>query len=125
VSSDLNFSPNKNGQRNKPHVHLVKSEITICTQHTLSINALLVLLLFFIYGCLARESHGRLYVYLEPKLQETVEFDSGKRWSLTRRKYCSVLTQETLLNRVKTDCLIHTKRDGRSLQSWTRMDRPE
>jgi hypothetical protein len=49
-----------NGQHNKPHVHLVKPETTFCTQHTLGINALLVLVVSFIYGCLARESHGRL-----------------------------------------------------------------
>jgi hypothetical protein len=82
-------------------MHLVKPETTICTQHTLGINALLVLLVSFIYGCLARESHGRLYVYLGPRLQEAVEFDSDRRCSLTRQKYYSVLTQETLLNRVE------------------------
>jgi hypothetical protein len=102
-------TPKRNGQRNNPYVHLVKPETTICTQHTLGINALLVLLVSFIYGCLVRESHGRLYVYLGLRLQEAVEFDSDRRWSLTRRKYCSVLIQETLLNRVETDCLIHTK----------------
>jgi hypothetical protein len=118
-------TPKRNGQRNKPHVHLVKPETTICTQHTLDINALLVLLVSFIYGCLARESHGRLYVYLGLRLQEAVEFDSDRRWSLTRRKYCSVLTQETLLNRVETDCLIHTKWNGWSLRSWTRIDGPD
>jgi hypothetical protein len=111
-----------NDQRNKSYVHLVKPEITICTQHILGINALSVLLVSFIYGCLARESHGRLYVYLGPRLQETVEFDSDRRWSLTRWKYCSVLTQETVLNHVEADSLIHTKWDGRSLQSRTRMD---
>jgi hypothetical protein len=116
----------RNDHRNKPHVHLVKPETTICTQHTLSINALLVLLVFFfIYGCLARESHGMLYVYLGPRLQETVEFDSDRRWSLARQKYCSVLTQETLLNIVEADCLIHTKWDGQSLRSWTRMNGPD
>jgi hypothetical protein len=111
-----------NGQRNKLHVHLVKPETTICTQLTLDINALFVLLVSFIYGCLVRESHGRLYVYLGPKLQETVEFDSDRRWSLTWRKYCLVLTQETLRNRIEADCLIDTKRDRRSLRSWTWMD---
>jgi hypothetical protein len=74
----------ENSQRNKPHVHLVKPEITICTQYTLGINALLVLLVSFIYGCLARESHGRLYVYLGPRLQEALEFDLNRKWSLTR-----------------------------------------
>jgi hypothetical protein len=69
----------RNGQRNKLHVHFVKPETTICTQYTLDINALLVLLMSFIYGCLARESHGRLYVYLGPRLQEAVEFDSDRR----------------------------------------------
>jgi hypothetical protein len=59
---------------------------------------------------------------LGPRLQETVEFDSDRRWSLTRRKYCSVLTQETLLNHVEADCLIHAKWDGRSLRNWTWMD---
>jgi hypothetical protein len=103
-------------------VHLVNPETTICTQHTLGINVLLVLLVSFIYGCLVRESHGRLYVYLGPRLQEAVEFDSDKRWSLTRRKYCSILTQETLLNHVKADCLIRAKWDGRSLRNWTWMD---
>jgi hypothetical protein len=112
----------ENGQRNKLHVHLVKPETTICTQHTLGNKALLVLLVSFIYGCLVRESHERLYVYLGPRLQEAVEFDSDRRWSLTQRKYCSVLTQETLLNHVAADCLIHIKWDGRSLWSWTRMD---
>jgi hypothetical protein len=73
-------------------VHLVKPETTICTQHKLGINALLVLLVSFIYECLARESHGRLYVYLGPRLQDAVEFDSDRRLSLTRRKFCSVLT---------------------------------
>jgi hypothetical protein len=73
----------ENGLRNKPHVHLVKSKTIIYTQYTLGINALLVLLVSFIYGCLARESHGRLYVYLGPRLQEAVEFDSDRRWSLT------------------------------------------
>jgi hypothetical protein len=62
--------------------------------------------------------------YLGPILQEAVEFDSDRRWILTRRKYCSILTQETLLNSVEADCLIHTKSDGRSLRSWTRMDGP-
>jgi hypothetical protein len=37
----------RNGQRNKPHVHLVKPETTICTQHILGINASLVLLVSF------------------------------------------------------------------------------
>jgi hypothetical protein len=85
---EKNSEKKGNGQRNKPHVHLVKPETTICTQHTLGINALLVLLVSFIYECLAKESHRRLYVYLGPRLQEAVEFDSDKRWSLTRRKYC-------------------------------------
>jgi hypothetical protein len=62
---------------------------------------------------------------LGPRLQEAVELDSDRRWSLTRRKYCSVLTQETLLNCVKADCLMHTKWDRRSLWSWTRMDGPD
>jgi hypothetical protein len=114
----------RNGQRNKLHVHLVKPETIICTQHILGINELLVLLMSFIYGCLAKESHGRLYVYLGPRLQEAVEFDLDRRWSLTQRKYCSVLTKKTLLNRVEADCLIHTKWDGWSLRSWTRMDGP-
>jgi hypothetical protein len=48
----------ENDQRNKPHIHLVKSETTICTQHILGINALLVLLVSFIYGCLVMKSHG-------------------------------------------------------------------
>jgi hypothetical protein len=48
----------ENGQHHKPHVHLVKPETTICTQHILGISALLVLLVSFVYGCLARESHG-------------------------------------------------------------------
>jgi hypothetical protein len=74
----------ENSQRNKPHVYLVKLETTIYTHHTLDINALLVLLVSFIYGCFARESHGRLHVYLGPRLQEAVEFDSDRRWSLTR-----------------------------------------
>jgi hypothetical protein len=65
-------------------VHVVKPETTICTQHTLGINALLVLLVSFIYERLARKSYGRLYVYLEPRLQEAVKFNSDKRWSLTR-----------------------------------------
>jgi hypothetical protein len=73
----------RNGQRNKPYVHLVKPKTTIYTQHILSINALLVLLVYFIYGCLVRESHERLYIYLGPRLQAAVEFDSDKRWSLT------------------------------------------
>jgi hypothetical protein len=68
-----------NGQRNKPHVHLVKPDTTTCTQRTLGINALLVLLVSFIYRYLARESHRRLYVYLGPRLQEAVEFDSDRR----------------------------------------------
>jgi hypothetical protein len=68
-----------NDQRNKPHVHLDKPETIICTQHTLGINALLVLVMSFIYGCLARDSRGRLYVYLRPRLQEAVEFDSDMR----------------------------------------------
>jgi hypothetical protein len=46
----------ENGQRNKPHVHLVKPETIICTQHILGINALLVLPVSFIYGCLAMKS---------------------------------------------------------------------
>jgi hypothetical protein len=103
-------------------VSLVKPETIICTQHILGINALLVLLVSFIYGCLATECHERLYVYLGPRLQEAVEFDSDRRWNLTRRKYCSVLTQETLLNHVEANCLIHAKWNGRSLRSCTRMD---
>jgi hypothetical protein len=59
------------------------------------------------------------------RLQETVEFDSDMRWSLTRRKYYLVLIQETLLNRVEADCLIHTKWNGRSLWSWTWMAGPD
>jgi hypothetical protein len=66
----------RNGQRNKLHVHPVKPETTICTQHTLDINELLVLFVSFIYGCLAKESHGRLYVYLGQ--------DCKRRWSLIR-----------------------------------------
>jgi len=58
----------ENGQRNKPHVHLVKSKTTIYTQYTLGINALLVLLVSFIYECLARESHESLYVNLRLRL---------------------------------------------------------
>jgi hypothetical protein len=61
---ERNSEKKENGQRNKPHVYFVKPETTICTQHTLGINALLVLLVSFIYGCLTRESHERLYVYL-------------------------------------------------------------
>jgi hypothetical protein len=76
----------RNGQRNKPHVHFVKPETTICTQRTLDINVLLVYSCLFIYGCLARESYGRLYVYLGPRLQEAVKFDSDSRLSLTQRK---------------------------------------
>jgi hypothetical protein len=76
---ERNFEKKENGQRNKPHVHHVKPETTICTQHTLDINAVLVLLMSFIYGCLARKSHRRLYVYLGQRLQEAVEFDLDRR----------------------------------------------
>jgi hypothetical protein len=62
---------------------LLSLKLTICTEHILGINALLVLLVSFIDGCLARDNHGRLYVYLGPRLQEAVEFDSDRRGSLT------------------------------------------
>jgi hypothetical protein len=65
----------KNCQRNKPHVHLVKPETAICTHHILGINALLVLLVSFIYGFLARKSHERL------GCMSTWDQDCKRRWS--------------------------------------------
>jgi hypothetical protein len=57
-----------NGQRNKPYVHLIKSVTTICTQHTLAINVLLVLLVSFIYECFGQGESSEVVCLLRTKI---------------------------------------------------------
>jgi hypothetical protein len=58
----------ENGQRNKPYVHLIKSVTTICTQHTLGINVLLVLLVSFIYECFGQGESSEVVCLLRTKI---------------------------------------------------------
>jgi hypothetical protein len=76
----------ENGQHNKQHVHLVKSETTICTQHILDINVLLVLLVSFYLWMFGHGESREVVCLLGTKIArgggvwfgQEMEFDSTK-----------------------------------------------
>jgi hypothetical protein len=75
-----------NGQRNKLHVHLVKPETTICTQLTLDINALLVLLMSFYLWMFGQGESWEVVCLLRTKIARGGGGDSWEVVCLLRTK---------------------------------------